>query len=343
MDFTPLRREDLIRVIEGKGRAERIPLLFHVWINPGSFDETKRGAVADLLSRCPMDAQMISLNLPGAHTAPADDPSYRWSYKDTVSQGAALDNDGVINDLEAELDSLLADFPSADYPGLIPSPPPADGRYRVAYWFYFFFERYWSICGMENALMDFYLCPGAVHALFEKLTDFYIRAVTRAKEELDVDAIFTSDDIGTQHSTFFSLDIFNEFFAPYYRRVIDHVHSLGMHFWLHTCGNVEQFIPRFIDLGVDVLHPIQKYTMDEKHIAGMYGDKLAIWAGFDVQRTIPYGTAEDVRKEARFLIDTYDRADGRFMLTLGNGATPDTPVESLEALFDTALHYRRSL
>ena len=115
-----------------------------------------------------------------------------------------------------------------------------------------------------------------------------------------------------------------------------------MHFWLHTCGNVEQFIPRLIELGVDVLHPIQKYTMDEKHIAETYGDKITIWAGFDVQRTIPYGTAEDVRKEARFLIDTYDRADGRFMLTLGNGATPDTPVESLEALFDTALNYRRN-
>ena len=342
MDLKPLLREDLIKVIEGKGRAKRVPLLFHVFINSGSFDETKRAAVAELLSCCPMDAQMIPLNLPGTHTAPPDDPSYRWSYRDTISQGAALDNDGVIDDLETEINLLLADFPSADYPGLIPASPPPDGRYRVAYWFYFLFERCWSICGMENSLIDFYLCPDAVHALFNKLTDFYIHVITRAKKELAVDAIFTSDDLGTQHSTFFSLDVFNEFFAPYYKRVIDHVHSLGMHFWLHTCGNVEQFIPRFIDLGVDVLHPIQKYTMDEKHVAELYGDKIAIWAGFDVQRTIPYGTAEDVRKEARFLIDTYDRPDGRFMLTLGNGATPDTPVESLEALFDTALNYRRN-
>lgn len=342
MDLKPLLREDLIKVIEGKGRAKRVPLLFHVWINSGSFDETKRAAVAELLSCCPMDAQMIPLNLPGTHTAPPDDPSYRWSYRDTISQGAALDNDGAIDDLETEINLLLADFPSADYPGLIPASPPPDGRYRVAYWFYFLFERCWSICGMENSLIDFYLCPDAVHTLFDKLTDFYIRVITRAKKELAVDAIFTSDDLGTQHSTFFSLDVFNEFFAPYYKRVIDHVHSLGMHFWLHTCGNVEQFIPRFIDLGVDVLHPIQKYTMDEKHVAELYGDKIAIWAGFDVQRTIPYGTAEDVRKEARFLIDTYDRPDGRFMLTLGNGATPDTPVESLEALFDTALNYRRN-
>ncbi|MBO7358498.1 MAG: hypothetical protein J6U72_01590, partial [Clostridia bacterium] len=181
MDLKPLLREDLIKVIEGKGRAKRVPLLFHVWINSGSFDETKRAAVAELLSCCPMDAQMIPLNLPGTHTAPSDDPSYRWSYRDTISQGAALDNDGVIDDLETEINLLLADFPSADYPGLIPASPPPDGRYRVAYWFYFLFERCWSICGMENSLIDFYLCPDAVHTLFDKLTDFYIRVITRAK------------------------------------------------------------------------------------------------------------------------------------------------------------------
>ena len=196
---------------------------------------------------------------------------------------------------------------------------------------------------MEKALMDFYLYPEAVHALFQKLTDFYIRMITRAKEELDLDGIFTSDDLGTQTAPFFSLKTFDAFFAPYYRQVIEHTHSLGMHFWLHTCGNIEILLPRFIDLGIDVIHPIQKYTMSERHIAETYGNKITIWAGFDVQQTIPYGTPEDVRREVRYLIDTYSRSDGRFMLTLGNAATPDTPIESLEALFDESIRYRNPL
>ena len=163
--------------------------------------------------------------------------------------------------------------------------------------------------------------------------------ITRAHESLYLDAIMTSDDLGAQTSTFFSPAVFDEFFAPYYKDVIDHIHSLGMHFWLHTCGNVEAFIPKFIDLGIDVLHPIQKYTMDEQKIAKLYQDKITIWAGFDVQRIIPFGTPEDVRKEARYLIDTYDRPDGRFLFTLGNGATGDTPLSSLEALFDEIFTY----
>ena len=65
----------------------------------------------------------------------------------------------------------------------------------------------------------------------------------------------------------FSPRVFGEFFLPYYKEVIDHVHFLGMHFWLHTCGNVETLQPRFAALGVNVLHPIQKYTMDEAKTA----------------------------------------------------------------------------
>ncbi|MDR0668499.1 MAG: hypothetical protein LBF95_00315 [Treponema sp.] len=133
--------------------------------------------------------------------------------------------------------------------------------------------------------------------------------------------MFTTDDIGTQTGPFFSLDIFREFFKPYYKELIDHAHDLGMHFWLHTRGNVKAFIPDLIEIGLDVLHPIQKYTMDEREIAREFGGQICFWAGMDVQRIIPYGTPEDVRREVRFLFDTYYRKEGRLILAGGNGFT----------------------
>ena len=338
LDRRPLSREELRQVIEGRGSAFRVPLMIHFWVTPSAFGE-RQGAVERILDAYPSDMQDLWFKIPAVYDAPADDPSYRWSWKDAADKRAALDNAGFIDEWEDELEPLLADFPSADYPGLTADNPPEDGRYRLGCWWYFFFERFWSVRGMENALTDFYEYPDEVHALFRKLTDFYLRMIERGKRELNLDGIFTSDDLGTQSSTFFSVRIFREFFAPYYKEIIDRVHELGMHFWLHTCGNIEAFLPEFIDLGIDVLHPIQKYTMEEKRIAGAFGDKIAIWSGFDVQQTIPYGTPEEVRREVRFLIDTYARRDGRFMLTLGNGATPDTPLESLDALLDEALRY----
>ena len=334
MKYKALTREQMKQVIEGRGHAPRVPLMMHCWIHPSAFPEPEAREVQRILDDHPMDAQIIHLRIPSVYNAPDDDPSYRWSYKDPAREGGALDSSGFIEDWDEELDLLLADFPNPDYPGLIPESPPDDGRYRIGHWWYFFFERFWSMRSMEDALTDFYLYPEAVHALFRKLTDFYKVMITRAKNELNVDGIFTSDDLGTQTATFFSVKMFDEFFAPYYKEIFDHVHALGMHFWLHTCGNIEELIPRFVDMGLDVLHPIQKYTMDEREIARKYGDKLAIWAGFDVQQTIPYGTPDDVRREVDFMIDTYKRDDGRFLLTLGNGATPDTPIASLEALFD---------
>lgn len=340
MKYEPLSREEVKSVIEGRGAAGRVPVFVHFWVHPEVFEGEKLDRINALLNEYPQDAQTFYLNIPQVYEAPDDDPSYRWSYKDRTADGnAALDSSGFIQDWDDELDLLLQDFPSADYPGLIPEKREPDGRYRLGCWWYFFFERFWSIRNMEEALIDFYENPEAIHALFRKLCDFYKRMLERAKYELDLDGIFTSDDLGTQTGTFFSTAIFDEFFAPYYKEVIDKAHELGMHFWLHTCGNIEAFLSRYIELGVDVIHPIQKHTMEEKKIAETYGDQIAIWSGFDVQQTIPYGTPEDVRREVRFLTDTYARPDGRFLFTLGNGTTKDLPEASLEALLDEIFAY----
>ncbi len=221
MEYEPLTRNEIKRVVEGRGNAGRVPSLLHFWINPGVFGEREQAA-HEILDWYPMDARFIGLRVPSVFEAPADDPSYRWSYKDRETEMTAYDSDRVVQDWDEELDKLLDDFPSPDYPGLIPECPPDDGRYRIGTWWYFFFERLWSIRGMEDTLTDFYLYPDAVHALFRKLTDFYKRMITRAKEELKLDAIMTSDDLGAQISTFFSPKVIDEFFMPYYREVIDH-------------------------------------------------------------------------------------------------------------------------
>jgi hypothetical protein len=341
----PLSRKELKKVIEGKGAARRIPLAVHIWMYSTDIFGSREPDYKAVLERYPNDIQVTMMRMPRNFDAPEDDPSYRWlNYDKPGAEGVAsgaVDSACAIDSWD-RLDGILADFPDPNYPGLInPNQKqlPDTGVYRVGHWSYWLFERFWSLRGMENALCDFYENENEVHRLFRALTDFYKTVVTRCKKELNADAIYTTDDIGTQTGPFFSLDIFREFFKPYYKELVDHVHNLGMHFWLHTCGNVKPFIPEFIEIGVDVLHPIQKYTMDEREIAREYGKDICIWAGMDVQRIIPYGTPEDVRKEIRFLFDTYFRKDGRLILAAGNGFTADTPLESLEALFDEALAY----
>lgn len=335
----PLSREEMIRVVEGRGAARRIPIAVQHWVSPSAMGPNE-AECCRILETYPCDFEKISFRIPDVFTAPADDPSYRWMNCDNpFPPGTPLDAVSAIEDWD-QLDGILADFPDPRYPGLIPEDaPPVGDRYRVGLWWYWLFERFWSLRGMENALCDFYENPEQVHRLFRKLTDFYKVMLRRGREELHLDAVWTSDDIGTQTAPFFSPKIFREFFKPYYQELVAYAHELGMHFWLHCCGNILAFLPDLIEIGVDVLHPIQKYTMDEREVAQKYGKDLCIWAGFDVQRIIPYGTPEDVRREVRFLLDTYARPEGRLILAAGNNMTPDTPMESLEALLDEALRY----
>jgi hypothetical protein len=339
MLYSPLTREEVKRVIEGKEQASRVPVLLHFWTYPGAFGSDEK-RVQTLLDQYPQDCQVMSSCQPDTYVGTELDPEYRWMNSDDphADDEGGLDERVVIEDW-SQLDSILESFPSGDYPDMFPSNPEPDGRYRLGNWWFCYFERHWSLRGMTNALTDFILYPEETHRFYRALTDLYKQVIERGAKECNWDGFFTSDDIGTQKGPFFSLQIFREFFKPYYKELIDTAHANGMHFWLHTCGNVELFLEDFIEIGLDVIHPIQKYTMDEKHIADTYGSRLCIWAGFDVQQTIPYGTPEDVRKEVRFMMDTYHRAEGRMMLTCGNAITGDTPIPSLEALFDEAFTY----
>lgn len=339
MRYEALKRDEVRAVIEGRGAACRVPVLLHFWVGADEF-KGREERVRTLLSNYPEDALIIASKTPQVWEAPADAPQYRWMNFDKREgiDTAAIDAQGAIADWR-ELDAILADFPDPAYADLFPDNPPDDGRYRLARWWYCLFERHWQLRGMTNALMDYYTDPESVHRLFRAVTDFYLVLIERARDEVAADGVFTSDDLGTQTGPFFSPEIFAEFYRPYYGELFEKAHSLGMHFWLHACGNIELFLGEFVALGLDVIHPIQKYTMDEKEIARDYGKDICIWAGFDVQQTIPFGTADDVRREVRFMMDTYRRDSGRFMLTAGNAIKGDCPIESLEALFDEAFSY----
>ncbi|MHB1462632.1 MAG: uroporphyrinogen decarboxylase family protein [Armatimonadota bacterium] len=340
IEFRPLTREEIVSVIEGHSTAPRVPMLHHFWTSAAVFGAHEAEAAA-LLAKYPCDIVVVPAVMPGGIEGNPLDPSYRWLPYDAkaAQQSAALDSHIAMPDWD-RLDEVIENFPKASSPAVMSAGIPADdGRYRLGHWWFTLFERHWSLRGMENCLTDYAFYPEETHRLYAALADYYCGVLERLKDEGHCDGVFVSDDLGTQNSTFFSPKVFKEFFEPYYAKMIGKAHELGMHFWLHTCGCVTPFMPEFIKIGLDVIHPIQKYTMDEREIAEKFGSQITILAGMDVQQTIPWGSPDDVRREVRFMIDTYQRPEGRLMMTAGNGITPDCPLASLEALLDETLRY----
>ena len=342
MLYEPLSRDEVVAVIRGNGRTRRIPMMNHFWIHHETYGDIESD-VLKLLNAYPQDIHVVPVLVPQVYNAPPDCPDYRWSNEDDpfpenpIYEVLGLEGKVPIRDWE-QLSDIIERFPKASYPKAMPQYIP-DGRYALGHWWFGLFEMHWRLRGFVNALTDYYEYPDEVHRLFRAITDLYIGYITRCHEELAVDGVYTSDDIGMQTGPFFSMDIYERFFHPYYCELTCRSRYCGMDHWLHACGAIEPFIPRLIDAGYNVIHPIQKSAVDAKKVAANFGGKVAFNTGMDVQHVVCHSDAEDVRAHVREIVDMFWQPNGRLIFSPDNGINYDTPICNLEALFDEAFTY----
>lgn len=178
-----------------------------------------------------------------------------------------------------------------------------------------------------------------VHAVFEKQSEVAIRnlALVQAAAGDVIDVLFVcGTDFGTQTSQFCSTDTYETLYAPYYKRVNDWVHAhTKWKTFKHSCGAVEPFIEHFISSGFDILNPVQcsAVGMDPARLKREYGDRIVFWGGgVDTQKTLPFGTPEEVYREVRERIDLFGPGGG-FVFDAIHNVQAKTPVENVAALF----------
>jgi hypothetical protein len=146
----------------------------------------------------------------------------------------------------------------------------------------------------------------------------------------------TGTDFGTQVGPFISPDMYRDLFQPFHRAVNDWVHArTGWKTFIHTCGSVIRLLPDFIEAGFDILNPVQCSAagMDPRDLKDRFGDRIVFWGGgVDTQRTLPFGTPDDVRREVRERIAIFAPGGGFVFNTIHN-VQAKVPVENLRALY----------
>ena len=182
-----------------------------------------------------------------------------------------------------------------------------------------------------------------VHAIFSKQCDYALENLARLHAAVgdDVDAVMLcGTDFGTQKSTFCSTQTFRNLWFPYYKKVNDWVHShTNWKCFKHSCGSVDRFIPSFIEAGFDILNPVQcsAANMGEEHLKADYGDALTFWGGgVDTQKTLPFGTPDEVREEVLRRCEVFSKGGGFVFNTIHN-IQARTPVANIVAMLD-AVH-----
>jgi uroporphyrinogen decarboxylase len=339
----PLTKEDVVKAIERKG-GSKIPLAFHKWWGNGL--EAKYGsALTEMAADFPDDIFTVFYDTPGEHLSPNGNPSYRWGYRDDYQSFTAHsigEQYELLPDWD-EFDLFIQDFPDPNEQGNFDPVQrelqTAGNRYKLGCWWRLFHERFWSIRGMENVMLDYYLNMDKLKKLGYLLLDYYKVIVDRFAT-FGFDGIFTSDDLGHQRGLMMSPQTFEELYLPLYVEIITYVHQKGLHFFLHSCGDNTKLMDYLIQAGLDVFHPVQKGCMNEVETVKTFGGKISFLAGVDVQHLLPEGTVAEVRKGVRELIDIFYKPEGGLLLAAGNGIMPDTPLENIEAMLEEMATYK---
>jgi uroporphyrinogen decarboxylase len=194
------------------------------------------------------------------------------------------------------------------------------------------FERFWFLRGFNNALTDPYIYPREFLRLIEKITEFNVASINM-RLDLGLDGIFFSDDWGSQTNLLMKPDDWRKWYKPQYRRMFDAVHAGGGHVWMHLCGNVMDIIPDLMDIGLDVLNPVQPLAMPVDVLSKRFGGQLCFYGGLDVQGVLPRGTSREVEDEVRHLISALGCWGGGHVGGTSHTILPDTPTENVVAAF----------
>lgn len=198
------------------------------------------------------------------------------------------------------------------------------------------FERMWMLRNMENLFIDPFVNPDGFLRLKDKIMEINM-AVLDEWCKRDIDGVYFSDDWGGQNSMLISPDDFRKYYYNDYKKMFRKVRDSGKHVWLHSCGKVSDIIPDFIDLGVNVLNPIQPQAMNVHWLAREFGGKICFNGGIDIQNTMIQGTPDEIRRELHMLIDLFGKYNGGYIVNTSHSIMPETPLRNVVILFEEYL------
>jgi uroporphyrinogen-III decarboxylase len=197
------------------------------------------------------------------------------------------------------------------------------------------FETAWALRGYEKTLMDLVVNPDFVERLFDIPFNCHLTAAKKLVE-MGVDMIWIGDDVGAQDRMLISPDTWRRFFKPRMATFISTLKSINPDAKVayHSDGNIYPIIPELIEIGLDVLNPIQPRSMDPEKVKKEYGDKLCFWGSIDEQHTLPFGTPAEVGKEVITRVTTLGK-NGGLIIGPTHHVQLDTSLENFWAMVNT--------
>lgn len=206
------------------------------------------------------------------------------------------------------------------------------------------FELGCWLCGFEDFLYKMALDEEFVHRFFEKVLEYQKKVIEIYYSAVGKYVHYTSsgDDFATQNAPFISQTMFSELIKPYYKERIAYTKKFTNAAYLHhSCGSVYRLIDDIIDMGVDILNPIQPKATDmqPKKLKDTFGDRIVFHGGIDTQELLPFATDEEIDQTVRNTIKTMN-VNGGYIFAAAHNIQPDVNPRSLNVMLEAAKKYR---
>jgi uroporphyrinogen decarboxylase len=314
----------------------------------------------DLLERLSVDTRMVQLPRKYAKTPKVFDDGDCWAYIDRwgCKRQMPKDNGFYFDRVEFPIrEASLEGLADYSWPAAWKTPPELRDvarRLREATDYAVVggsdlggagvFEQSWKMVGLEEGLMAMYSDRPFADRLVDRVTESYMEATSEYLDQVGeyIDVFMFGDDICAQDSWIISPKLYVELIKPRHRRVFDLVkQKTAAKIFYHSCGAVFDLIPHLIDVGVDIVNPVQVSArgMDTKRLKATYGRDVTFWGGsVDTQHTLPFGTPQEVADEVKRRIDDLAPGGG-FVFSSIHNIQALVPPENVVAAFDTAAGY----
>jgi uroporphyrinogen decarboxylase len=207
------------------------------------------------------------------------------------------------------------------------------------------FELSWNLVGMEKFLIDLVMKKEYVFTLLDRIQEDYAFPCGKKLVDMGVDVLWIGDDFGTQRGMLISPDFWRKHFKPRYASLISRWKKLNPELKIayHSCGSIFPIIPDLVEVGVDILNPIQPkaFGMDLARIKRDWYGILCLFGGVDEQEILPFGTPQDVKQEVWKRFQQAGKGGG-YIIAPSHNIQPDTPLENVLAYFDAVKSCRYS-
>lgn len=212
------------------------------------------------------------------------------------------------------------------------------GTYMAALVWGSHWEKAYFTRGIENMLADFAGAPGFVQELLDFIIDKNMHYLDKLLTYPQYDGVLLGSDWGTQRDLIVSPKCWRDMIKPGEIREYDVIHASGKDVMIHSCGCILKVMPDLVDMGVEILNPVQPECMDLEFLKNEYGSHITYWGGISTQQVLPNGTPAEVAKETERVIKLMSR-NGGYITAPSQEIQTDVPYENLRAMIDTARYY----